>query len=68
MPKKFKYWKVPVSPHFDNILAIAVDRFTWNSKSDFIRTAVREKLIALGMQEELDNVDQTVTVKKKESK
>lgn len=59
MPKRkdMKYWNIPVTPHLDRVLGKAVTLNAHVSKSDFVRSAVREKLAAMGLKEELDSVE-----------
>jgi Arc/MetJ-type ribon-helix-helix transcriptional regulator len=59
MPKRkdMKYWNVPVTEHLDNVLEKAVQLNAHVSKSDFIRSAVREKLAVIGLKNELDTVE-----------
>ena len=61
--KDMKYWNVPVTPHLDAVLTKAVKLNAHVSKSDLIRSAVREKLADMGLKEELD----TVEIKKEEA-
>ena len=53
-----RYWNVPVTPHLDNILEKAVALNAHVSKSDLIRSAVREKLNAMGLGIELEKVNE----------
>jgi Arc/MetJ-type ribon-helix-helix transcriptional regulator len=58
MPKRkdMKYWNIPVTEHLNNVVDKAVLLNAHVSKSDLIRSAVREKLVSMGMKEELENV------------
>jgi Arc/MetJ-type ribon-helix-helix transcriptional regulator len=51
-----KYWNIPVTPHLNEILETAVRCNAHVTKSDLIRCAVREKLAAMGLKEELENI------------
>lgn len=51
-----KYWNIPVTPHLNDILEKAVRLNAHVSKSDFIRCAVREKLRAIGLKDELETI------------
>jgi Arc/MetJ-type ribon-helix-helix transcriptional regulator len=55
--KDMKYWNVPVTPHLDSVLEKAVHLNAHVSKSDLIRSAVREKLAEMGLKEELDTIE-----------
>lgn len=59
MPKRkdLKYWNIPVTEHLDNVVEKAVQLNAHVSKSDFIRSAVREKLSIIGLKEELNSVE-----------
>jgi Arc/MetJ-type ribon-helix-helix transcriptional regulator len=59
MPKRedMKHWNIPVTPHLDRILEKAVQLNAHVSKSDFIRSAVREKLRDIGLKDELESVE-----------
>lgn len=59
MPKRkdMKYWNVPVTTHLDDVLEKAVQLNAHVSKSDFIRSAVREKLADIGLKDMLDTVE-----------
>jgi Arc/MetJ-type ribon-helix-helix transcriptional regulator len=59
MPKRkdMKYWNIPVTPHLDNVLEKAVELNAHVSKSDLIRCAVREKLVAMGLKGELETIE-----------
>lgn len=52
--KDMRYWNIPVTPHLDDVLERAVLLNAHVSKSDFVRSAVREKLVAIGLREELE--------------
>jgi len=54
--KDMKYWNIPVTTHLDKILEKAVELNAHVSKSDFIRSAVREKLATIGLKDELETV------------
>ena len=58
MPKRedMKYWNVPVTPHLDEVLEQAVHLDAHVSKSDFIRSAVREKLASIGLKDQLNKL------------
>ena len=58
MPKRkdMRYWNIPVTEHFDNILKKAVTLNSHVSKADFVRDAVREKLAHIGLKQELENI------------
>jgi Arc/MetJ-type ribon-helix-helix transcriptional regulator len=60
MPKRkdMKFWNIPVTPHLDDVLEEAVQRNAHVSKSDFVRSAVREKLKAIGLGSKLDLVEE----------
>jgi Arc/MetJ-type ribon-helix-helix transcriptional regulator len=62
MPKRkdMKYWNIPVTPHLNAVVEKAVHLNAHVSKSDFIRSAVREKLADIGLKEELETVVQEV--------
>lgn len=53
-----KFWNIPVTPHLDDVLEEAVQRNAHVSKSDFVRSAVREKLKAIGLGSKLDLVEE----------
>jgi Arc/MetJ-type ribon-helix-helix transcriptional regulator len=55
--REFKFWKVPVTEHLDRTLVKAVALDAHVSKSEFIRCAVREKLIAIGLKAELETIE-----------
>lgn len=54
--KDMRYWNIPVTPHLDDVVQKAIDLNAHVSKSDFIRCAVRDKLVAMGLKEELETV------------
>ena len=58
MPKRkdMRYWNIPVTPHLDDVLEKAVRLNAHNSKSDFIRSAVREKLSSIGLKALLESI------------
>ena len=41
---KGKRWNVPVSDHLDKQLEDYIEKDAYNTKSEFIRTAVRDRL------------------------
>ena len=59
MPKRedMKYWNLPVTPHLDKVLEKAVRLNSHVSKSDFVRSAVREKLASIGLKKQLETVE-----------
>jgi Arc/MetJ-type ribon-helix-helix transcriptional regulator len=59
MPKRkdMKYWNIPVTQHLDNVVEKAVQLNAHVSKSDFIRSAVREKLAGMGLKDELEAIE-----------
>lgn len=60
MPKRkdMKYWNIPVTEHLDNLVEKVVQLNVYVSKSDFIRSAVREKLLNMGLKERGKNACQ----------
>jgi Arc/MetJ-type ribon-helix-helix transcriptional regulator len=62
MPKRknMRYWNIPVTPHLDDVLERAVTLNAHVSKSDLIRSAVREKLQAMGLKDQLDRVEEEI--------
>ena len=52
-----KYWNIPVTPHLDKVVVKAVELNVHVSKADFVRSAVREKLITIGLKKELDTIE-----------
>jgi len=55
MPKRkdMRYWNVPVTPMLDDAVERAVRTNLYNTKSDLIREAVREKLARMNVLREL---------------
>lgn len=51
-----KYWNIPVTTHMDEIVEKAVKLDSHVSKSDLIRSAVREKLEAMRFKKELETL------------
>ncbi|MFX0199458.1 MAG: hypothetical protein ACFFCW_25330 [Candidatus Hodarchaeota archaeon] len=51
-----KYWNIPVTPHLNNVLEKAIELNAHVSKSDFVRCAVRDKLVAMGLKDELETI------------
>lgn len=58
MPKRndMKFWNIPVTPHLNDVVQKAVELNAHVSKSDFVRSAVREKLRKIGLASELDSI------------
>lgn len=52
-----KYWNIPVTPHLNDVVNKAVDLNAHVSKSDFVRCAVREKLVNIGLKDELETIE-----------
>jgi Arc/MetJ-type ribon-helix-helix transcriptional regulator len=55
--KDMKYWNIPITPQLDKIVEKAVALNAYVSKSDFIRSAVREKLAAIGLKNEVGTME-----------
>ena len=54
--KDMKYWNVPVTRHLNDVVEKAIKLNAHVSKSDFIRCAVRDKLKAIGLRNELETI------------
>ena len=59
MPKRkdMKYWNIPVTAHLNDVVDKAVHLNAHVTKSDFIRCAVREKLVNIGLRHELETIE-----------
>jgi len=55
--RKLKFWKVPVTEHFDSVVEKAVELNAYVSKAEFIRDAVREKLVNIELKEEMEKLE-----------
>jgi Arc/MetJ-type ribon-helix-helix transcriptional regulator len=49
--QKLKFWNIPVTKFLDESLERAVQLNSHVSKADFVRDAVRHKLVEMGIQE-----------------
>jgi hypothetical protein len=58
MPKRkdLHYWNIPVTKHLDTVLEKAITINGHVSKSDFIRDAVRIKLMNMGLKDDLNTI------------
>lgn len=52
-----KYWNIPVTSYLDKIVAKAVKLNVHVSKADFVRSAVHEKLVTIGLKKELETIE-----------
>ena len=53
---KTKRWNIPVPPHLDKQLEDYIEKDAYKTKSEFIRTAVRDRL-----QEEFSKLEKELT-------
>ena len=44
MSKNSKRWNIPITPHLDEILEKYIAKDSYKTKSEFVRTAVRDRL------------------------
>jgi Arc/MetJ-type ribon-helix-helix transcriptional regulator len=62
--KDMRYWNIPVTSHLDDVIEKAVRLNAHVSKSDFIRCAAREKLARMGLEKELNKIEDVATDKR----
>lgn len=62
MPKRknMRYWNIPVTEHLNRVLEKAISLNGYVSKSDFVRDAVRIKLVNMGLRSDLDNLPKKI--------
>ncbi len=55
--RRLKFWNIPVTKHLDECVEKAVRQNSHVSKSDFVRDAVRQKLLRMGLLTERGDQD-----------
>lgn len=54
--QNMKHWNIPVTQHLNKIVEKAVFLNAHVSKAELVRSAVREKLTAMGLKDELETI------------